>query len=248
MPRTNPGCRFTSLALVAAAVAASPASAEVIFETNDPFGGPFGIIGYDVCTTQSVALRFIPDRDYTLDRLSMWIMSNDFEGPSGEIVNVTIRTDDASGGTSVPGDTILEAFEVATSAVGWDPVLETVESSEHPVLKAGERYWLVLMSDAEPLFNPVWAWASTGLAFMSNTSGDQTEWQAGGDSAAAACIIEGTPVCRADFDGNGSVNTLDFIAFLNAFNSGDERADFDGNGTINTLDFLAFLNAFNTGC
>lgn len=54
--------------------------------------------------------------------------------------------------------------------------------------------------------------------------------------------------CPADFNGDGEVNTLDFLAFLNAYNAGDPRADFNGDGTINTLDFLAFLNAFNEGC
>lgn len=54
--------------------------------------------------------------------------------------------------------------------------------------------------------------------------------------------------CPADFNGDGIVNTLDFLAFLNAYNAGDLAADFNGDGTVNTLDFLAFLNAFNTGC
>ncbi len=54
--------------------------------------------------------------------------------------------------------------------------------------------------------------------------------------------------CRADFNGDGSVNTLDVLAFLNAFTSGDQRADFNGDGVINTLDFIAFLNAFTAGC
>lgn len=54
--------------------------------------------------------------------------------------------------------------------------------------------------------------------------------------------------CAADFDDSGEVNTLDFLAFLNAFNSGDPAADFNGDGSINSLDFLAFLNAFNLGC
>ncbi len=54
--------------------------------------------------------------------------------------------------------------------------------------------------------------------------------------------------CAADFNGDGIVNTLDFLAFLNAYNAGDPAADFNGDGIINTLDFLAFLNAFNTGC
>lgn len=54
--------------------------------------------------------------------------------------------------------------------------------------------------------------------------------------------------CPADFNGDGLVNTLDFLAYLNAFSAGDPAADFDGNGVVNTLDFLAFLNAFNIGC
>lgn len=54
--------------------------------------------------------------------------------------------------------------------------------------------------------------------------------------------------CIADCDGDGSVNTLDFLCFLNAFNGGDPSSDCDGNGTINTLDFLCFLNEFAAGC
>lgn len=54
--------------------------------------------------------------------------------------------------------------------------------------------------------------------------------------------------CAADFNNDGTVNTLDFLAFLNAFNAADPAADFNGDGTVNTLDFLAFLNAFNAGC
>lgn len=54
--------------------------------------------------------------------------------------------------------------------------------------------------------------------------------------------------CPADFNGDGNVDTLDFLAFLNAFNSGDPRADFNEDGSVNTLDFLAYLNAFAAGC
>jgi len=61
----------------------------------------------------------------------------------------------------------------------------------------------------------------------------------------------GCPRC-ADFDGNGTINTLDFIAFLNAFNDpSNPCGDYNGNGVVNTLDFIDFLNDFNTpggGC
>ncbi|MCL4741281.1 MAG: hypothetical protein KJZ54_03670 [Phycisphaerales bacterium] len=54
--------------------------------------------------------------------------------------------------------------------------------------------------------------------------------------------------CPADFNGDTVVNTLDFLAFLNAYTGGDPRADFNGDTVVNTLDVLAFLNAFVAGC
>jgi len=54
--------------------------------------------------------------------------------------------------------------------------------------------------------------------------------------------------CPADFNGDGEVNTLDVLAFLNVWSAGDMAADFNGDGEVNTLDMLAFLNAWTTGC
>ena len=56
------------------------------------------------------------------------------------------------------------------------------------------------------------------------------------------------PPCRADFNGDGTVNTLDVLAFLNAWNAGDPDADINEDGVINTLDVLEFLNLWNAGC
>lgn len=55
-------------------------------------------------------------------------------------------------------------------------------------------------------------------------------------------------VCPADFNGDGAGNTLDVIAFLNAWNAGESSADIDGNGVIDTRDVLAFLNVWTAGC
>ena len=60
-------------------------------------------------------------------------------------------------------------------------------------------------------------------------------------------IVIGTP-CDADFNADGDVNTLDVLAFLNAWTAGDSAADFNGDGDVNTLDVLAFLNAWTAGC
>ncbi len=54
--------------------------------------------------------------------------------------------------------------------------------------------------------------------------------------------------CTADFNGDGTVDTRDVLAFLNAWTSGDARADVNGDGTIDTRDVLAFLNLWNAGC
>ncbi len=54
--------------------------------------------------------------------------------------------------------------------------------------------------------------------------------------------------CRADIDGNGSLELFDFLGFVNLFNAGDLAADFDGNGVLELFDFLGFVNEFNAGC
>ena len=54
--------------------------------------------------------------------------------------------------------------------------------------------------------------------------------------------------CAADFNGDGAVDTLDVLAFLNAWNAGDSSADVNGDGAVDSLDVLAFLNLWNTGC
>ncbi|MBK7403553.1 MAG: LamG domain-containing protein [Phycisphaerales bacterium] len=56
------------------------------------------------------------------------------------------------------------------------------------------------------------------------------------------------PTCPADFNADGDVNTLDVLAFLNAWVSGDPEAEANCDLVINTQDVLAFLNAWNAGC
>ncbi len=54
--------------------------------------------------------------------------------------------------------------------------------------------------------------------------------------------------CYADFNGDGSVNTQDFIAYLGAWAAGDMAADCNGDSTINTQDFICFLGLWAAGC
>ncbi|MBK7406164.1 MAG: hypothetical protein IPJ41_16550 [Phycisphaerales bacterium] len=54
--------------------------------------------------------------------------------------------------------------------------------------------------------------------------------------------------CPSDFNGDGDVNTIDVLDFLNAWTIHDPSADFNHDGVVNTLDVLAFLNAWVRGC
>ena len=70
----------------------------------------------------------------------------------------------------------------------------------------------------------------------------------GNTSEFSACLAIVGGGCPGDFNGDGVVNTLDVLAFLNAWTSGDGSADFNGDGNIDTRDVLAFLNAWSAGC
>jgi len=54
--------------------------------------------------------------------------------------------------------------------------------------------------------------------------------------------------CDADFNGDGTADTQDVLAFLNAWTAGDPSADVNEDGSVDTLDVLVFLNAWNAGC
>ncbi len=81
--------------------------------------------------------------------------------------------------------------------------------------------------------------------FITATATDTTQHAT---SEFALCIEATQGECLADFDGNGEVNTLDMLAFLNAWSAGDPSADINGDGDVNTLDVLEFLNLWTAGC
>ncbi|MEQ8844656.1 MAG: GC-type dockerin domain-anchored protein [Phycisphaerales bacterium] len=86
----------------------------------------------------------------------------------------------------------------------------------------------------------------------SNHIGFEGRWEI--DAASGAGRVQGTltfrdqPSCYADMDGDGALTVFDFLAFQNAFASGDATADCDGDGALSLFDFLCFQNAFAGGC
>ncbi len=250
--RSNALCA-TVLAAVTMAVGSPALRGEVIYETEGPFGGPFGLYGYDVSIDQSVGLRFTPQHNYTLDRISLWFMNNDFSGQHHALVTVTLRNDDHDGEVSIPGDTIYETLTFNVSAVGWNPVLEVMDSQDHPLLAAGVNYWIVAESDAPAGIDGIWNIAAHGLGFMANTDLGG-EWYPGGMSAVTCTIVEGTRVSDllGDLDGDCDVDLADLSILLSNYGTTSgatyEDGDLDGDGDVDLADLALLLANYGTEC
>ncbi|MCC6427983.1 MAG: SGNH/GDSL hydrolase family protein [Phycisphaerales bacterium] len=54
--------------------------------------------------------------------------------------------------------------------------------------------------------------------------------------------------CLADFDKSGFVDLDDHIAFIHAFEHGNDAADYNGSGFVDVTDFDDFIAAFELGC
>ncbi len=177
------------------------ARADVVYQSDDPFGGFFGIEGIDIADVQSAAMRFVPNGDFRLDALQLWLWSDDVTGGHPVIV-ITLRNDDARGGQSRPGQTIYERWELALPTTGYfNPQLFDFASVLHPLLRSGARYWVTAES-AAPLENcPVWALGQPHPGFISLCD-PPGAWWAGQSGEAGALVVLGTaqrtPVLNAN--------------------------------------------------
>ncbi|MDP2735246.1 MAG: PKD domain-containing protein, partial [bacterium] len=60
----------------------------------------------------------------------------------------------------------------------------------------------------------------------------------------APTLLWAQTAADVDFDGSGTIDFPDFVAFARAFGSDQARFDLDGNGTVNFTDFLVFASFF----
>jgi hypothetical protein len=54
--------------------------------------------------------------------------------------------------------------------------------------------------------------------------------------------------CYADFNTDGDLNILDFVAFQQAWKNADPTADCNADADFDILDFVCFQSAFKKGC
>lgn len=241
------------LAALPAAFAAAPALADVIYQTNNPFGGFLGINGFDVFQAQSVATRFTPDQGYTFDGFAVWLWNNDESGGTPPIT-FSLRLDDPANGESRPSNTILETWQFTLPNTGvFNPEEFAFTSATNAELTAGQRYWIVAESPAGPGVDPVWAWAANDSGVSTNTDSVTGEWYPAPEQGAVATLtVTGTPAGGAvgDVDGDGDVDITDLAMLLTSFGActGDAAyladADFDSSGCVDLGDLAALLGNF----
>jgi len=241
--------RVALLAILAFPISAAQTRGDTIYATTDP-GGFLGYWGPDVFINQSVGVRFTPTGDYTFDSAGLWFMNNDFEGNTHALVRVTLRTDDDSTpGVSIPSTVIIEEMFLTVTTIGWDPVMEVVNSALHPRLCTGQNYWIVAESNVQPFVNGVWVMAGESTGFAANTDQGQTNWQPGGMGAVPATRVFGTPVIQGDVDGNGTADGRDVSRFVQAVLGVPQsptdvaRADMNCDRVANALDIAGFVAA-----
>jgi hypothetical protein len=69
-----------------------------------------------------------------------------------------------------------------------------------------------------------------------------------GSDGTAVMTLAAVPHCADDFNNDGTVNSQDFFAFLEAFFAASPSADLNNDGVVNSQDFFDFIAVFFNGC
>lgn len=265
---TRHPCTVLATVLTTGLLSGIAVAADVIYETADPFGGPFGVWGFDVSDEQSVAVRFTAEADYTLNSVGVWLWNNDLSGGEPEIT-ITVRPDAelscggcASTGGSRPTDEVLESWSFTIPYTGFgEPRLFELSSADGPVLRAGARYWICAESDAPGGRDPVWAVAWPDLGFGSTGDPATGEWTPAVEASIGAVAVCGNRLggstnvldvlaawgeyagCPEDADRDGFVGFDDLIAVLAAWGNKGGPEDIDESGTVDFDDLLIVIDS-----
>lgn len=181
---------FLAALLVTLTVAAQ-GSIIPIYKTNPPKPS----LGFDVSSHQTVAIRFSPNENVTLNAIEVWFMNNSTTEQG--LVRITLHHDKKTKNElSVPGKEVIESWSFPVSSLGWNTAKEVLVSKINPKLMYNQRYWLVAESDALPRNNPVWSIAESqddniSLGFGGSYNRDEHKWDSLGYSAIPSVTVLG---------------------------------------------------------
>lgn len=171
--------------------------------------------------------------EYAIQNLNSHRSGASFSVPAPPGVDITnIAFHDVDFHSGEPFDPTDWNIAREANAVVWSSPETYDENPNSNALRWGTLYNFSFDADAEPVVGP----AQIGL------------FRPGADLAPDAMVLMPAGDCIADFDGDGQLTILDFVAMSNAFQAGDLAADIDGDGELTILDFVAFQALFLAGC
>ncbi len=132
-----------------------------------------------------------------------------------------------------PFDPTDWTMSASAGKVKWTSPESFAQNVNSNALRWGSTYTFWFTADTAPVMG------STTLGLFKTMTGE---------SISISQVVPDASACLVDIDGSGTVDVLDFFAFIVAFNNGDPAADLDGSGTIDVLDFFAFIVLFDAGC
>jgi len=137
-----------------------------------------------------------------------------------------------SGETLDSTDWIISALSTA-NAIEWRSPETFAENPDSNAMRWGTLYNFWFDSDGPPVPGKV------GITYFK--PGDP-------QGIPVPAVLPGAVPCPPDFNGDGAVNVLDFIAFQAAFTANFPSADCDGDGEFTIQDFTCFSALFVEGC
>jgi hypothetical protein len=180
----------------------------------------------------------------------LWTAQSDFDMTqmlwhSSAIADGIIRLRAVEGGA--PGE-ILREVRFSTTTVGWGG-----GTFEPFTVQAGDQYFVTFASVRGDYrdFVATDAPSAVQMQYFWQPVDSGSSWNgpfSGAPGRRPIMFYTGGEACYADFDGDGDLTIFDFLAFQNAFDSGDSAADCDEDGSLTLFDFLCFQNAFDAGC
>ncbi|MEQ8316277.1 MAG: GC-type dockerin domain-anchored protein [Phycisphaerales bacterium] len=215
------------------------------------------------CTSTASAQTFVEGVNHDIPRLTTWTATRGHEQAfrwtaqsdfdmiqmlwhTSAIADGVIRLRESDFGR--PGD-VLREVTFSTTSMGWGGAA----FSEPFSVEAGREYFVTFTSltssyrDFVAVDDP--SAVQMTYFWQPFDSGDSWNGPFSGDPGRRPIMFyEPDSVCYPDFDGDGSLTIFDFLAFQNAFDTGDPSADCDGDGDLTLFDFLCFQNLFDAGC